>query len=345
QSLARIVDHRQRLRYSLGRDPGLPVATFDYFINVDTRLSAPRMVEMRKYQEMERQAETDELTGLMNRRAFEQVAREELRRSGRYGLSVSILFLDLDDFKDTNDFLGHHVGDLVLREVALIISSAVREVDIGCRYGGEEFAVLLPETARGGAVSVAERIRQRVEERFAGRGVDGHMVRMTVSGGIASFASDGQDLETLMCRADEALYAAKSYGKNRVVTAFAERRGSQRFDLSALPVSSILRVARGEGISPAISMARNISRSGALIEAHEPLPLGAPVFLRFEHHDANRPEVIVEGRVVRHGEMVTGEGRRFELGINFDGAGSEQWELLRKVLSIEPTGLEEDPAS
>jgi diguanylate cyclase (GGDEF)-like protein/PAS domain S-box-containing protein len=157
-------------------------------------------------------ATMDSLTRLANRSHFIEVSKRELQRAKRYGLKLSFLLMDVDHFKSFNDDYGHDVGDQALRHVGRVLREALREVDIAGRVGGEEFAVLLPETDEDGALRVAERVRRR----FAA-----HPVRvgrrelpLTVSVGVASGVED--TFETLMKRADKALYHAKNLGRNRV---------------------------------------------------------------------------------------------------------------------------------
>ena len=336
-SLAKVLGHREKLLRTLGRDPGLPVATFDYFINVDPKLRSPRMVEIEKYWEIERLAITDPLTGLPNRRRFCVCAYSELRRAARYSLPTSLLFLDLDDFKETNDRFGHRDGDRVLREVAELLIRAIREVDVAARYGGEEFAVLLPETAKDGAAAVAERIRCSVEERFssskAGPGLD-----LTISGGLASFPVDGCNLEILLSRADEALYAAKSRGKNRIVAAFSERRRAARFPMSETLLRPTLSLQDGSCSEAAVleapARAKNISRSGALVETDRMIQVGSPVRLSLETDAASPSRLTLAGKVVRVGARDEGSGKRFELGIDFDGIGPGELGALEAILPV-----------
>lgn len=172
--------------------------------------------------ELDRLARTDALTGIANRRAFFDVLGVEFRRSRRYGRQLSVLMLDLDHFKDVNDRWGHPFGDHVLRQVADIIATNVRESDILGRYGGEEFAVALPETTVEGAEAVGEKLRQAVEaHEFRAEGIppDGEPpVRITVSIGVAALpVEEDQDEVELIGRADQALYEAKRTGRNRVV--------------------------------------------------------------------------------------------------------------------------------
>ena len=158
-------------------------------------------------------AATDELTGLFNRRYMLSHLENVLRRSAGTGRPVSVMMIDLDNFKIVNDTYGHPVGDKVLAEIARRIGQSVRGVDLAARYGGEEFIVVMPDTDKAGANVVAERLRQAV----AGGPIDigGTKLNLTVSVGLAV---DGPTIgaEALIKRADEALYAAKKSGRNRV---------------------------------------------------------------------------------------------------------------------------------
>jgi diguanylate cyclase (GGDEF)-like protein len=164
---------------------------------------------------VKRQAVTDELSGLANRRAFMEALGLELRRAERFGGSLALLFADLDDFKRVNDRFGHHVGDDVLRALAQILEGRTREIDLCARLGGEEFAVLLPETDLLGAESLAESLRLAVADLKVSTGRD--EVRVTASFGVAAYP-ETHTADDLMTAADRALYSAKRQGKNRVVT-------------------------------------------------------------------------------------------------------------------------------
>ena len=159
---------------------------------------------------------TDELTGLFNRRFFEQELRREADRARRFGRSVALVMIDVDHFKGYNDRFGHRAGDDALRGVAAcLVGAAARRVDAVTRYGGEEFAVLLSETDAEGARFVAERIREVVAESQE------FLSPLTVSAGVAALCGDAAEAESLVVQADEALYAAKREGRNRVRVAGA----------------------------------------------------------------------------------------------------------------------------
>ena len=169
---------------------------------------------LRKDAELERLANTDSLTGLYNRRFFQSRLAVEIERAKRYGRVLSLVMLDVDNFKEINDRRGHQFGDHVLAEVGKILMANVRASDIVCRYGGEEFAVLLPETPLEQASRAAEKLRTCLKESFqAGR----DPVALTVSLGVASYPSPGvADENDLVKRADAALYEAKGLGRDRV---------------------------------------------------------------------------------------------------------------------------------
>jgi two-component system cell cycle response regulator len=157
-------------------------------------------------------ATIDGLTGLYNRRYFHEFLTREVKRADRYSHSMSIFMADIDGFKAYQDPYGHLVGDAALQYIARIMSGAVRSEDIVARYGGEEFAVILPEVGGVAASVVAERIRVAVET--AKGPLKGPL---TISIGVATYPSDAQNMEQLIQKADDALYAAKRAGKNKTV--------------------------------------------------------------------------------------------------------------------------------
>ncbi|GAM09754.1 response regulator PleD [Geobacter sp. OR-1] len=183
---------------------------------------------------LERLAITDPLTELYNRRFLERRMDEELARSSRHGLKMSVMMLDLDSFKLYNDLCGHQAGDIALKRVADVLRRLVREMDIVTRYGGEEFCILLPDTPKIDAMYVAERIRYGIEqEPFPGE--EGLPCgRMTVSIGLASFPDNGTGAIDLIAAADVALYQAKSAGRNRIIGSFdlPGSKGARTFSYS-----------------------------------------------------------------------------------------------------------------
>lgn len=167
----------------------------------------------------------DEVTGLYNRRSLDQRLEAEVARVRRYGGELSLVLLDLDHFKQVNDGHGHDAGDLVLRNVSGLVKATVREVDLAARYGGEELALVLPSTGASGAVTVAERLRRSLEQHeHVTHG--GARLRVTASFGVATASGrDAADVAALLRRVDQALYAAKHEGRNRVVLSPEGRGG------------------------------------------------------------------------------------------------------------------------
>jgi diguanylate cyclase (GGDEF)-like protein len=165
------------------------------------------------------QAVTDELTGLANIRHFREWMGREAERLGRFGGELSLVILDIDDFKAINDSRGHLQGDRVLAAIGRVLHLESRGIDEPARYGGEEFILALPETPKAGAAEVAERVRRRIEGLVVEPTDDGAPLRITASLGVATMPADGAGVEELIAAADAALYRAKRSGKNRVETA------------------------------------------------------------------------------------------------------------------------------
>jgi len=166
-----------------------------------------------RYREVRRLADLDALTGLRNRRFFHETLQRECTRAHRYGRTLALLVLDLDDFKSINERVGHLAGDAVLAETAARVRGVLRASDIACRVGGDEFAIVLPEAGSGQAAQLYGRVEQAVSAQPIG-----NIERLTLSGGIAQLA-ESDDANTFFERADEALYRAKQAGKAQLGTA------------------------------------------------------------------------------------------------------------------------------
>jgi diguanylate cyclase (GGDEF)-like protein len=189
------------------------------------------------HETVQRQAVTDELTGLFNHRRFQEVMTAEVERARRYGHELGLIMLDIDNFKSVNDDYGHLTGDNVLRAVARVLRQSSRDVDEPARYGGEEMAVALPLTDLEGAYQFAERVRGRIEALELPLPDGDGALKVTASFGVASLATaDGASKGALVAAADAALYEAKRSGKNRTVRASAP----------ATPPRSVHGVASGE---------------------------------------------------------------------------------------------------
>jgi diguanylate cyclase (GGDEF)-like protein len=181
--------------------------------------AAVALANARLHEEVRRQATTDELTGLVNRRRFMEALETEVERARLFETPFAVILADLDDFKRINDEHGHHAGDFALRSFGRLLAEQVRDLDVAARLGGEEFAVLLPQTNVNEAMAAAGRIRDALAAAEIDVG-DGAHVRLTASFGVADSSAQGSTDE-LLRRADDALYSAKRAGKDRYVVAAA----------------------------------------------------------------------------------------------------------------------------
>jgi diguanylate cyclase (GGDEF)-like protein len=177
----------------------------------------------RRHERVAAEALTDPLTGLWNRRHMAETLNREVSRALRFGHEISLIILDVDDFKRINDRLGHLQGDIVLEEIADLVKDATRTIDVAARYGGDELALILVETGSEGATILAERLRERARDTEVPVREGGTMA-VTISVGVATIPDSAEDLESLVDGADRALLRAKASGKNQIRTAPASRR-------------------------------------------------------------------------------------------------------------------------
>lgn len=212
-ALARQVMAQMNLRLAVARLGELADEQHDYRLALEDSalaIEASNQALEVANTRLQEQSLRDGLTALFNRRALDEKLEEEFRRARRYGQPMSLLLIDIDNFKDYNDRHGQVEGDVALRNVATVARMACREVDLVARYGGEELTVVLPHTSADGAEATAERIRSAVD---AGASAER---RLTVSIGVATLTDDVDEVTTLISNADRALYAAKNAGRNRV---------------------------------------------------------------------------------------------------------------------------------
>jgi diguanylate cyclase (GGDEF)-like protein/putative nucleotidyltransferase with HDIG domain len=299
-----------------------------YFLAAAIPIGLLLYMVVRFLERTERQSLHDDLTGLPNRRFFHDLLEREFRRAERAHKPLSIINLDLDRFKVINDEHGHAVGDEVLRSFAGLLSRHVRSIDLPVRYGGEEFVVLLPDTDKDGATQAAEKIRRAVEDLRLGRravgeqrgGMEGGL---TVSGGIASYPDDGESPGTILQRADQAMYLAKSLGRNQVV-AFGSPKPLSRLEADFERLDAVIRNANRatvEALSAAIDArddhtnghSRRVAEFSDLIAhemeltTNEADVLGLAALL----HDVGRIATN-EGLVRKHGSLTTEERQEME---------------------------------
>lgn len=210
---AEVLRHKIELSTVLKRNVRTVVAALDYLSNITNNMHSPTLVGEAVIEEIVGLSLRDGLTGLFNHTCFFQQIELEVKRSVRYGVSVSLMLIDIDDFKAVNDTYGHQEGDKILATMGRTLMHVARDSDICCRYGGEEFSVILPLTNTHKAREIAERIRAEMAEYLP----DGRTV--TVSIGVASCGKTISSCQDLVEKADTALYLVKKSGKNRVEVA------------------------------------------------------------------------------------------------------------------------------
>ncbi|MBN2531760.1 MAG: GGDEF domain-containing protein [Spirochaetales bacterium] len=222
--LKNVIKNKRKMEEALGMELDFRVAFLDYLIrNITTitEASEPRIIEDKIFKNLNQLIVKDELTGLFNYRHYENELIKEFARANRHGHAFSLVIMDIDDFKLFNDTFGHLEGNMILKRIAHIIQYTVRVSDIPCRYGGEEFALVLPQTDKKGAYILSEKIRQTVAE-------ESFKIKVTISGGIAEFPGDTNKTDrTLFTYADKALYHSKQKGKN-LITRFEKNLLSLR---------------------------------------------------------------------------------------------------------------------
>jgi len=206
------------LSFSLGSDENIYIKTkskkISGYQNVLSKMLGLCAERIDLYDRFQQLSIYDPLTESYNRRYFMMRLLEEFSRAQKFSLNISFIMIDIDNFKKINDTYGHLVGDTVLKEIAKVIKENVREIDSVARMGGEEFAIIFPETDKAAAITVAERIRSRVSQKII-KAFD-EVLSVTISVGVAAFPQNTLYSDVLMEIADKALYQAKTSGKNQV---------------------------------------------------------------------------------------------------------------------------------
>lgn len=208
-----ILLHKAAMSKAMNRNVQITVATLDYLSNIKSEISSQTLISEDYIAEIAELSMRDGLTGLFNHTTFFELINVELTVFERYGTVVSLLIVDIDDFKDVNDLYGHQEGDRILIDMAAIIKGQTRASDICCRYGGEEFAVIFPFTDAKEAEGIAEKLRTALMRSLP------NGQNLTVSIGVASCDENTTSSYQLVKSADDALYQAKINGKNQVVVA------------------------------------------------------------------------------------------------------------------------------
>lgn len=318
-----IISHRRKMSLSIGRPVSLQTAVCDFFSFIQKNLTQPAVIEIKTLEEIIRQSNIDFLTGLSNRATFDDVFEKEMSRTQRHQRELSLLFLDLDNFKQVNDTFGHQAGDVVLQEVGAIINREKRTEDTAGRYGGEEFMVILPDTSKLDALIFAERVRVRVEQLALPYG--DQIIRTTISGGLAFFPGDALKKGDLISCADQALYKAKRDGKNLISLFGAGKRRYLRIDFARQLDVKILRTAQDNIVN---TIGVNISLGGVLFESDTQIALGTHLELTAYFEDATL--LIFQGQV-RRIECLAND--KYEIGVSFSHQDQASTHTLAKYIT------------
>ncbi len=204
-----VARHKERLNAELRRNVGFRVALLDYLSNKQPRLQDVRILSRAEFDTIMGQVYTDSLTGVHNRGYFTEQCMREMERAQRYSGKVSLLMLDIDNFKLYNDTRGHVAGDEALKTVAGCLKSAARATDVVCRYGGDEFAIICPRTVKHDALTLADRLRKAVKNLGLVPHLRTPVEALTLSVGVATYPDDADAIKELLQIADKALYHAK----------------------------------------------------------------------------------------------------------------------------------------
>lgn len=320
-----ILRHHQGLTLALGRDVGIRVAVCDYFMNLRPKMREPVIVEVQVLLQKEMRALLDELTGLFNRRYFNDAISREVERFKRFGQRFSLIMLDVDHFKRFNDTYGHPAGDEALKVVAKALQSTARSFDHVVRYGGEEFALILPHTDSEQAFAASERMRLAVASSPVM--VDGLKVPITASLGAATFPEDAINARDLVARADEALYEAKR--TRNISCTFAEQ--NRRFPRAPISLMVLFTSQNGAPVDEPIKVsAMNVSFGGMLCLSPVPILPGTKVEVALDAESPPQRGLRLSARVVRL-ERESEDGC-FAIALAFDlDTQQERRDLVRLV--------------
>jgi diguanylate cyclase (GGDEF)-like protein len=297
--------HRKTLAERLGRNLDLTAGLCDYLRFSTRLLNHPRLVDAGHFEEMLEGSINDKLTSLFNRRYFDEIFSQQVALAERYRNDFTILFLDIDDFKELNDTYGHLAGDRALAAVAQIIAREKRTSDVAARFGGEEFVVLMPHTDNISGFIFAERLRLEIEAmRIPFEDVT---LNLTVSGGIASFPLNTENPRQLVQLADSAVYLAKGAGKNNIAHYKEEKRRYLRVKIQQ-PV--LVKELDFHDTATFSGTSKDIGIGGILFENDTPLPLGSLITVQLAVNE-DTPLLLI-GTVVR---VETFAEDRYDIGM------------------------------
>ncbi|HEU4401926.1 MAG TPA: diguanylate cyclase [Candidatus Polarisedimenticolia bacterium] len=318
----RILEHQVSMRRRLGTEVDLRVALVSYFVEINRMLRNPKVIELKVFEQTQASAYRDELTGLCNFRYFREYLAREILSGERYNRPLSLVMVDIDDFKTYNDHNGHEAGNRSLATIGSLLADSLRKIDIAARYGGEEFALILPSTSKTGAHEVAERARRKIEKHRFPNEQSQPGGSLTISLGVATYPADARNATDLVRRADSALYVAKTRGKNQVHLYGQNRRSYRRVD-ARIGGRFCMLAAEYHALTTV-----NLSEGGLLFIADRRLPAGSLIDISLSLPATPR-EVTASGRVVRVEHKEDGQ---FEAAIRIIDISTRDQSLLAEYI-------------
>ncbi|MCP4761855.1 MAG: diguanylate cyclase [archaeon] len=288
-----IITHRDNISKALKKQTSLITAVSDYFDSFKTSFKKYKLIEINAYAQAIKESNHDNFTGLFNKVFFQNTLNQHISLANRNNSDLSVLFLDIDDFKEINDTFGHHSGDIILKNVAQTIKQELRSSDIAARFGGDEFVILMPNTHKINALLLSERLRKTIMKKPMA--IQDSNLQITVSGGVAGFPVDDQKAENLLNMADSALYRAKGAGKNRISLFKEDKRRFLRIKFKRPIKIKQLGFSRTRTLS---GRSKDIAVGGILFENPEPLSIGTKIQVNIPIIEDSEPVLLI-GTVVR----------------------------------------------
>jgi len=287
-----LLAHHKQLKNDLGREVNLTTAMNDYLCSQTNILTKPKIIDSNAYAKAVQESTHDSLTGLFNKAYFCRSLEQQISSAGRQHTDVSVLFLDVDDFKEVNDTFGHQAGDMVLSAIADKIQGQTRGSDIVARYGGEEFVVLMPHTDSVNALVIADRIREKIASQEIILG--GKPYHITLSGGIATYPVHALTAKDLLNLADSSLYRAKGAGKNNISLFKEDKRRFLRIKFNRQIELKELGFNDSQSFS---AVSKDIGIGGVLFENDKAIPIGTKIQVNVPI--TNKEPILLIGTVVR----------------------------------------------
>jgi len=301
-----IVNHAEKLQTSLERQIGLTTAACDYFSAVRPRMNNPKLIEFARLEETIKSAHHDFLTGLLTRGAFQDFFEQEISRAQRHKHDTTLIFLDLDQFKAINDKYGHLAGDNALKLVGKTLLGSKRKEDFACRFGGDEFVLLLPETNKYMGLLAGKKLHDKINNLVVRHKEED--IPINCSGGLATFPLDSDYGQGLIECADRALYQAKSSGKHKLILFSEEKRTFSRIAFDRpIDIHSLVTNHHDED-----SRSKNISEGGVLISCDKRYDIGTRLKLLISLEGGS--DLSLTGSVVRVEQIDTGS---YDIGLSF----------------------------